>query len=112
MHVVADFTVIPIGVGTSLSRYVAEVEKIVKGSGIKHLMHSCGTINIKSVAFLVIINKEGEWEDVMEVIKNCHDKLHELGVPRVHTNVSIGSRTDKLTTIEGKIQSVNNKLNN
>ena len=53
MKVIAEFTIIPIGVGTSLSRYVAACERILEESGLEHELHANGT------------NVEGEWDEVM-----------------------------------------------
>ena len=31
---------------------------------------------------------------MLEAIKACHEKLHEMGVPRIATQIKIGTRTD------------------
>lgn len=98
MKVVLDFSVVPIGVGTSLSRYVAECEKVLQAAGLTHRMHAYGT------------NVEGEWDEVMAAVKRCHEVLHELGVPRVSTNIRVGTRSDKDHGIDAKIRSVEEKL--
>lgn len=58
MKVIVDAAIIPLGVGISLSKYVAECEKIFKSAGLKTTLHANGT------------NIEGEWDDVMAAIKN------------------------------------------
>lgn len=98
MKVIVDVAIIPLGVGLSLSKYVAECEKIFKESGLKTSLHANGT------------NIEGEWDDVFEAIKNCHEHLHKIGVPRISANVRIGTRTDREQTMEEKIKSVEEKL--
>ncbi len=98
MHVIADFTIIPLGVGTSLSSYVARVEQLLTDLGITHQLHANGT------------NLEGEWEDVMAAIKACHEKLHRMGAPRVHTLLKVGTRTDRCQTLADKVESVQQKL--
>ena len=40
MKVIADFSMVPIGVGISVSKYIAECEKIFKRAGIKIILHS------------------------------------------------------------------------
>ena len=82
MHVIIDFTVIPIGVGVSLSEYIAECEKILAQSGLRYQLHPNGT------------GVEGEWEQVFAVVKSCHQRLHEMGVPRISTSIKIGTRSD------------------
>jgi len=98
MNVILEFTIIPIGVGISLSKYVAACEKILKEAGLHYELHANGT------------NVEGEWDTVFAAIKRCHEKLHEVGVPRISTTIKVGTRTDRLQTMADKIESVNAKL--
>ena len=99
MHVIADFCVIPIGVGTSVSRYVAICQDVLEESGLVHSMHAYGT------------NVEGEWDDVMRAIRRCHDLVHAAGAPRISTTVRIGTRIDRMQSMEEKIESVQRKRN-
>lgn len=98
MKVILDFTVIPIGVGTSVSKYVAACEKVLKDAGLNHQLHSYGT------------NVEGEWDEVFAAVKKCHEVVHEMGAPRISTMVKVGTRTDREQTMQDKIDSVNEKL--
>jgi uncharacterized protein (TIGR00106 family) len=98
MNTIAEFTIIPIGVGVSLSKYVAVCEQILEESGLTYELHANGT------------NLEGEWDEVMGAIKSCHEKLHEMGVPRIATQVKIGTRTDRAQKMAEKIASVREKL--
>lgn len=98
MKVIADLGVVPIGVGLSLSRYVAACEKVLKDAGLKTRLHAYGT------------NVEGEWDEVFGAVKRCHEVLHEMGVPRISTVIKVGTRTDKGQTMGDKIASVEGKL--
>ena len=98
MNAIAEFTIIPIGMGLSLSKYVAACEEIFEESGLSYELHAKGT------------NLEGEWDDVMQAIKACHEKLHAMGVPRIATQIKIGTRTDKTQKMADKIDSVRAKL--
>ena len=98
MNAIAEFTIIPIGVGVSLSKYVAVCEEILEESGLSYELHANGT------------NLEGEWDDVMSAIKSCHEKLHEIGVPRIATQIKICTRTDKEQKMAEKTASVRAKL--
>lgn len=98
MNAIAEFTLIPIGVGVSLSKYVAVCEKILQESGLSYELHANGT------------NLEGEWDKVMDAIKTCHVRLHEMGVPRIATQIKIGTRTDRAQKMMDKIASVREKL--
>jgi uncharacterized protein (TIGR00106 family) len=98
-RVVADFTIIPIGTQSAcISEHIAECQKVLKASGLTYHLHSCGT------------NIEGTWEEVIKVVKECHKVLHDKGIPRVHTNLSIGTRIDKEGSIAQKMKSVEEKM--
>jgi uncharacterized protein (TIGR00106 family) len=98
MKVIVDFCLIPIGVGVSVSKYIAECEKILSEAGLKTQLHAYGT------------NIEGEWEDVFAAIKRCHERVHEMGAPRISSTIRLGTRTDREQTLEDKIKSVQEKL--
>ena len=98
MKVLIDLCVVPIGVGVSVSVYIAACQRILKDAGLKHEMHMYGT------------NIEGEWDEVMAAVKKCHEVVHEMGAPRISTTIRLGTRTDREQTMEEKIKSVHNKL--
>lgn len=98
MRVIADLTVVPIGVGVSLSKYVVACEEILKEAGLETRLHAYGT------------NIEGEWDDVFGAVKRCHEVLHAMGVPRVSTTVRVGTRTDRTQTMEDKVRSVETQM--
>jgi uncharacterized protein (TIGR00106 family) len=98
MKVIVDFCVIPLGVELSLSPYIAECQRILADAGLKHELHAYGT------------NIEGEWEAVMDAIKRCHYRIHEMGAPRITTTLKLGTRTDRDDTIEEKVRSVQEKV--
>lgn len=98
MHVIAEFTIVPIGTGVSLSSYVAACERILQESGLTYELHANGT------------NIEGEWEQVCAVIRRCHEALHAMGVPRLHTDIKINTRTDRPQKMAEKVASVKAKL--
>jgi uncharacterized protein (TIGR00106 family) len=94
MKVIVDLTVVPIGVGVSLSKYVAACEAVLNRPGLKSQLHANGT------------NIEGEWDEVFAAIKECHEKVHGMGAPRIHTNIKLGTRTDREQSLEDKVDSV------
>lgn len=98
MHVIVDLCVVPLGVGVSVSNYVAECEKIIKAAGLKSQLHAYGT------------NIEGEWDAVFAAIKRCHERIHDMGAPRITTTIKLGTRTDRHQTMDDKVQSVEQKL--
>ncbi len=98
MKVVADLSVVPIGVGVSLSKYVAACERVLKEAGLKTRLHGYGT------------NIEGDWEAVFAAVRRCHEVLHEMGAPRISTIIKVGTRTDRTQTLEDKVRSVEDKV--
>ncbi len=98
MHVIMDLTVSPFGVGLSVSKYIAACHEILEEAGLKTNLHAYGT------------NIEGEWDTVFAAVKKCHEKLHDMGVPRMTSSIKVGTRTDREQTMLDKMQSVKNKL--
>lgn len=98
MHAIADLCVVPIGVGVSVSKYVAACQRIFEEAGLKTHMHAYGT------------NIEGPWDDVFAAIKRCHEVVHEMGSPRISTTIKVGTRTDRSQTMQEKVDSVQDKL--
>jgi uncharacterized protein (TIGR00106 family) len=98
VNVIAEFTIIPIGVGVSLSRYVAVCEQVLAESGLSYELHANGT------------NLEGDWEAVLGAIRTCHERLHDMGVPRISTQIKIGTRSDRKQKMADKVASVQEKL--
>lgn len=98
MKVLLDLCVVPLGVGVSVSEYIAACQRVLTEAGLKHEMHMYGT------------NIEGEWDDVMAAVKKCHEVVHQMGAPRISTSIRLGTRVDKDQTMEDKIKSVEQKL--
>ncbi|KAK4157133.1 YkoF-like protein [Chaetomidium leptoderma] len=95
----ADFCLVPIGTGNvSVASEVAEVQKLLKASGLSCTMHSAGT------------TVEGSWDEVMKVIGQAHSVVHQTGVVRVQTAMRVGTRTDKAQTAEEKVKRVEELL--
>jgi uncharacterized protein (TIGR00106 family) len=98
MNVIVDLCVVPIGVGISLSAYVAACEKVLAQSGLTYSLHANGT------------NIEGEWDTVFATIKQCHETVHGMGAPRIFTTLKLGTRTDRPQHLADKVRSVEEKL--
>ncbi len=100
MNVIADLCVVPLGVGVSVSPYVAACERVLQQAGLKTHLHAYGT------------NIEGEWDAVFAAVKRCHEVVHQMGAPRVSSALRIGTRTDRPQTMADKVRSVEEKLRN
>jgi len=98
MKVIVDLCVIPVGVGVSLSPYIAACEKVLAEAGLKTQLHANGT------------NIEGEWDEVFAAIKRCHEVVHAMGVPRISSSLRFGTRIDRPQTMDDKVRSVEEKM--
>ena len=98
MKVIVDFCVVPLGVGVSVSEYVAACERILTDAELNPQLHAYGT------------NIEGDWDKVFAAIKRCHDEIHRMGAPRISTTLKFGTRTDREQTMADKDSSVETKL--
>ncbi len=98
MKVIVDLCVVPLGVGVSLSPYVAECERVLNEAGLVTRLHAYGT------------NVEGEWDEVFRAVKQCHEAVHAMGAPRVTTSLRVGTRTDREQSMDDKVASVVEKM--
>lgn len=94
MKVILDLCIVPLGVGVSVSKYVAACQKVLEKHGLIHRLHAYGT------------NIEGEWDEVMAAVKQCHLEVHGMGAPRITTTIKLGTRTDRQQSMDDKIASV------
>ena len=94
---VVNFTIVPIGKDSSLSTKVAKILRIVSESGISYKLHAMGTI------------LEGEWDEIMRLIKKCHKKILKDS-DRVLTTITIDDRKGRTGRISSKVKSVERKL--
>jgi uncharacterized protein (TIGR00106 family) len=92
-----EFSIIPIGVGSSLGAHLAEVLKIVDASGLPYKVNPMGTVI------------EGEWDEIMKLVKKCHKTVMKTG-ERTITTISIDDRKGKPNRIEEKVKSIERRL--
>lgn len=97
MKVIVDLCVVPLGVGVSVSSYVAQCQRILEDAGLKTNLHAYGT------------NIEGEFNEVFAAIRRCHEEIHAAGAPRISTTIKLGTRIDREQTMADKVRSVEEK---
>ena len=98
MWVSVDFALIPLGVGISLSPYLAACQKIIEQTGLDYEIGPNGTA------------LEGEWGDVFACIKDCHEAVHKGGASRIYTNLKVNTRIDRKQSFREKVPSVESVL--
>jgi uncharacterized protein (TIGR00106 family) len=91
------FTVAPADQGESMSALVAKSLDIIDQSGLPYKVGPMGT------------TIEGEWDEVMAVVKRCHLQMGEAA-RRVSTFIKIDDRIGATGRLDGKIASVEAKL--
>ena len=97
---VVEVSITPLGTGEpGVSRYVAGCVRIVRESGLNHLLTPMGTII------------EGEIDQILATIRKMHESPFDAGAVRVSTLIKIDDRRDReCHFMSGKVASVENKL--
>lgn len=98
---IVEVTIVPLGTATpSVSRYVAEVHKVLE--------QAKEPIHYQLTPMSTVI--EGKLEDLFAVVQRMHEVPFQKGAQRVSTSIRIDDRRDKESTMESKLQSVREKL--
>lgn len=97
MNTLIAFSVAPFGAGEELSDAVAEVVQIIRNSGLKNRTYSMFT------------EIEGEWDDVMRVVKDATFVLAQKGL---HTELVLKAdiRPGYTNTMDGKLERLESSI--
>lgn len=95
--VLLEMSIVPMGVGESVSQYVAECVDLVDRSGLDYELHSMGTI------------VEGELPAVLALMQQCIEKMTEHS-DRVTCSAKLDFRRGKSGRLKSKVESVEQKL--
>ena len=91
MKAIAEVQIIPLGVGVSVRKEVMRAHELLEESGLNLTLHANGS------------NLEGELGEVLSTIQHAIETLHEEGVVRLSSHIKIGTRTDKVPSMAGKL---------
>lgn len=94
---IAAFSITPLGVGDSVSGAVADAVGLVRSSGLPNETNAMFT------------NVEGDWDEVMALLKACVDKVAEAA-PRVSVVVKIDHRPGHVGGLVRKVEAVEARL--
>src|SRR5262245_61460039 len=94
---IAAFSITPLGVGESVGGSVTEAVRIVRDSGLPNETNAMFT------------NVEGDWNQVMDVIKACVDKVAEAA-PRVSVVIKIDHRPGAVDALHHKVDVIESRL--
>lgn len=99
MSVIADLAIFPMDKGIRLSTYVSRAVRIIKESGLSYQFGPMGTAI------------EGEWDDVMAVVRRCFQAL-QTDSDRIYMTLKIDYSKNGTGRIVSKVKSVETKLEN
>ena len=90
MKATIELQVMPVGNGVSVRKEITRVVELLQGNDFIIETHASGT------------NIEGELSDMLAVVENIHETLHQEGSARLVSYIKIETRTDKVPTLAGK----------
>ena len=90
--IVADFSMVPMGSGTSVAKYIRSVYDLLSESGVKFVPGPMST-SVETKSF----------EELFDLIEKANQRLEDMGVQRIITSVKIDYRLDKEISIESKL---------
>ena len=93
----AEISLFPLDRGVSLSPYVAKCLDVIDQSGLDYQCHAMGTL------------LEGEYDDVMAVVKRCFERLAS-DCQRVECTMKLDYRKGRSGALRSKVASVEEKL--
>lgn len=95
--VLLEFSMSPLGKGESVGKYVARSLEIVDKSGVDYRLNPMGTV------------LEGEWDDVLGVVKQCFDRMQK-DCNRISCTIKLDYRKGHKGRLSGKVTSVEKRL--
>ncbi len=95
--VLLEFSIAPLGKGEGVGDHVARSLEIVDRSGLDYRAHAMGTV------------VEGEWDEVMAVVKRCFVRMSE-DCDRVTVSIKVDYRKGRKGGLKGKVESVERRL--
>jgi uncharacterized protein (TIGR00106 family) len=91
-----EFSMIPLGKGSSFSEYVARSLKIIDESGLDYRMNPMGTV------------VEGEWDQLLDLLTRCFRAM-EADSDRISVTAKFDCRKGVTGALDTKIKSVESK---
>lgn len=95
--VLLEMSVVPLGLGESVSKYVAQCVDLIDQSGLEYELHAMGTI------------VEGELPEVVALMQACIEKMAEHS-DRVSCSSKLDYRKGKSGRLSAKVSSIEQKL--
>ncbi|MDH5571252.1 MAG: MTH1187 family thiamine-binding protein [Gammaproteobacteria bacterium] len=90
MKATAELQLVPIGNGVSVRKEISRVVELLNTYDFILETHASGT------------NIEGDLKDILAVVEQIHEVLHNEGCIRLLTYLKLETRSDKVPTLAGK----------
>jgi len=95
-RVIAEFSIHPIGEGTSLSRYIkSALTELKKAKGLR--------LQVTPMATVIEADK---LSDVLSAVEAAHESLFRMGAKRVDFILRVDDRRDKERRMEDKVRAI------
>jgi uncharacterized protein (TIGR00106 family) len=93
--IIAQLSIVPIGEGTSVSKYVKASIEALKRKGLRvQTSAMCTVFEAKTI------------DEILSALKEAHNAVLRLGAKRVITHLTIDDRKDKKATIDTKLRAI------
>lgn len=92
---IIELSIIPLGVGTSVSRLLAPALRELKRRGVRYkITPMCTIFEAESL------------DEALKVVRAAHEAVFKAGVGRVITTIRIDDRRDLKRSMEEKVESL------
>ncbi len=99
MSVMLEFAMFPTDKGESVSSYVSRIIDMIDKSGVSYRLTPMGTVV-----------ECDEMDEALDIVKKAYDCL-EGDCSRIYSSMNFDIRKEKKNRLQGKIDSVERKLN-
>lgn len=99
MAIIVEFSIMPLGVGISVSKFLAPAIKELERLGVKY-----------EVTPMCTIFETENVEEAFNVVKAAHEAVFGEGVKRIVTTVKIDDRRDAKRGMKEKVESLKKEV--
>ena len=98
--IVAEFSMVPMGSGTSAGDYVKAIHRILEDAEVSFIPGPMTTaVEAKSL------------QELFDLMEKASDRLVQMGVKRIITSIRIDMRLDKEISMQSKLSRVGSESN-
>lgn len=95
MGIIVEFSIVPLGEGTSVSTILAHAIKALENIGVKYeITPMCTVFEVDSV------------KEALEIVEVAHEAVFKQGVKRAVTTIKLDDRRDVERSMRSKLDSL------